>query len=142
MHCEEADFCFRGPCDFHYFRAAPLASYDAHGRARQAQAAGEKFHHRLIRFPVFRWRGDFEFVIPRSAGESGAAGARMNLQYDFQITKSPNHQINPGLLFPKIAVPTRTIVAPSSMAASKSLVMPMESSAVPRRSPISRRRRK
>src|SRR3990170_7514824 len=48
-----------------------------------------------------------------------------------------SQSLHPSLLarLPKIAVPTRTIVAPSSIAASKSLDIPIDSSVIPKPAP-------
>ena len=88
--------------------------------------------------------------IPTFKPSNGASTSTITMtititNYDYELrlrTTSTNHQpstINhQPFLGPKIAVPTRTYVAPSAMAASKSFVMPMDSSssrAAPRQRP-------
>src|SRR6185437_11259770 len=70
--------------------------------------------------------------MPIESSFSPILGGRSAKRYEEQIQDDNTTYCRVGL-WPKIAVPTRTMVAPSSMATGKSLDMPKESSSSARR---------
>ena len=106
---------------------------DGHVTPGQTQRLADDLDERDVSGVVDRWRGDSydetPFALPVDA-VAGRPGSDPHRQPDTLPMGGKGESAHAGGTCggrrPKMAVPTRTMVAPSSMATSKSWLMPME----------------
>src|SRR5262245_42047192 len=118
-----------------YLVSTPFSPHEENGRPRHSQKLGYKLDSNLVCFPFNR----------RSVETQHQLSGAISREFIFlRIWNDANHELRGGRHWrsPNSAEPIRTIVAPSSMAISKSWLMPMDSSARSKRVARSRSFRK
>src|SRR5262249_5555174 len=124
----------RGPAkagDPDHLTSAGFAAGYGNGGAGNLKQLSKEFDDCLVGAALQRWRGQGQLQgITHGSGDGVLARAGMDLHGEggsFWALLNGDHGFG---LAPKIAVPTRTQVEPSSMAISKSCDMPMESASI------------
>jgi len=130
-------------CDANHFVPTGLAGGNGNGRARDLQKFCEKFDAGVVGLSIYRRSGERKPQrIANFAGHRILFRPRMDLTAKIMLPLDSfigikqffSERKRSALCFygfalaPKIAVPTRTQVDPSSIATSKSCDMPIESS--------------
>src|SRR5207244_8355587 len=107
--------------------ARPIAADDLNGLSGHIERLGQERDHGSVCGGINRRRGhaDEQTAVARAIdGRTRRSRNYSNIEADAARGRRDHARVRR----PKIAVPTRTIVAPSSMATSKSWLMPIDSS--------------